>query len=84
MSESSLIQIRELKIDNSFSQKEVQRLQAVDLIAHLEYYEKLEQKYFSIISKETGIEYEEVFKMHERIKTLNKKDLEDLGVKFIN
>jgi hypothetical protein len=84
MSESSLIQIRELKIDNSFSQNEVKRLQAVDLIAHLEYYERLEKNYFTLLSKETGISYDEVFKMHERIKTFGKQELEELGIKFVN
>lgn len=84
MTESSLVQIRELKIDNSFSQNEVRRLQAVDLIAHLDYYERLEVNYFTLFSKETGIAYDEVFKMHERIKTFNKTELENLGIKFVN
>ena len=84
MSESSLIQIRELKIDNSFTAEEVNRLQAVDLISHLEYYERLESQYFNIISKETGIAYNDVFSMHERLKTFNKLELEKIGVKFVN
>lgn len=84
MSESAVVQIRELKIDESFSNQETSRLQAVDLFAHLDYYEGLERQYFEILSKESGVPYDVIQQLHERIKTLKKLDLEELGFSFIN
>ena len=82
-SSTAMIQIKELKVDTSFDRHEIERAQAADLIAHLKYYEKLERNYFTIMSKETGIDYETIQSLHQRTNFLDKDDLIELGVRNI-
>lgn len=83
MRDSSMVLINELKTDNTFPQSETQRLQASDLLTHLKYYEEQEENYFKIMSEESGIDIEEIKKLHERQNVISKEKLQnELGFFF--
>lgn len=83
VSETSIFQFKELKTDNSFNFSETKRIQAVDLISHLDYYEKIEAKYFEIMSKEMRLDIEKIKSMHDRLTVLNREDLIELGLDLL-
>lgn len=83
MFDSAMIVINEVCTDNSFPQEETRRLQATDLVSHLNYYLEITEKYFNILSVESKIDIEKIKSLHDRQNFLDKSSLTDLGFEFV-
>lgn len=76
---TSFLVINELKVDSSFEAGEMNRLQASDQIAYLNYFMELKNRYYGILSSESGLSLTEIENLHERHNYLNQENIQKLG-----